>query len=213
MTLAEITKGVKLTDWLLTAFNLLLVGINIYVIIVLGKQLDVMRKDERAWISTQVLNSQNDVGKPIAVLSNFLNTGKTPAKHFKVKMKVEVLDSSTEPTFDFSNELLNNTVDDALVLPHPPPVPTGVTVLRQVPGTQTVEEVTLTQDMHDKYIAGQLWFAFEGKLSYEDVFGVGHWTNFCYANFYRGGPTGPPGIIRPPAVTKKCEEYNDTDGK
>jgi hypothetical protein len=84
--------------------------------------------------------------------------------------------------------------------------PISVYGRRQIPGTQTTEEITFSPDFQAKYDANQLWFAVEGKLTYEDVFGVKHWFTFCLANVNSSNLTIPS-----PKSAEKCIEYNDMD--
>jgi hypothetical protein len=86
----------SLTDWLLAAFNGLL-------LVIIGGQLGVMRKDRRAWVSPQFITSQFVPDKPIIVNMAFPNTGRTGARHLDGKMRIEILDAAQGPTFDYSN--------------------------------------------------------------------------------------------------------------
>jgi hypothetical protein len=204
MTLREIFEGTSVTDRLLTLFNGLLVAVNIYLVIIIGSQLNVMHKDEQAWIYPQVVGTTNQtVNTPIKIQFNFPNVGKTPAKHFEIISRIEILDASQEPTFDYSNKLLNNWFYAGLAVPNHP-VPGWVIAKRQVSGTQTTEEIAWTQTMLDEYNAGRLWLSAEGVLTYQDVFDVWHHVRFCYETFNRMQPTIPPG-------ERACIEYNDGD--
>ena len=51
MRFSERIKSSSLTDWLLTLFTAVLAAAAIYQFIIMGGQLDTMRKDQRAWVS------------------------------------------------------------------------------------------------------------------------------------------------------------------
>lgn len=93
-----------------------------------------------------------------------------------------------------------------LILPNAP-VPQSISPLSQIAGTQTVERVVFTEDLEKKFNASQLWFAFEGKVTYDDVFGKKHWITFCYSSYHRRGPV----VTRPPKGAEKCVQYNNMD--
>lgn len=130
-----------------------------------------MKIDERAWVS--VLDIRPDSkGAPIITIE-FINTGRTPAKDFriaaagdvgKVKYKeVEIPGSGViAPGGKFSSILHAN---GALTSP-------------------TRIEI-------------------HGRVSYESVFGVGHWTTFCYYLIPRRGEV--------PAGFAPCESGNEID--
>ena len=208
MALRELIERSSITDWLLTIFNGLLAFTTIYLVIITGDQRNVMRKDQRAWISPQVLGSQLTVDKPIGADIGFLNSGKTPAKKVEVKMRIEIIDTTNGPTFDYSNTMLIDGFEASLMLPNPRPLPNPVLAIRQIAGTQTAEIINFTQDLSDKYNAGQVWFSIEGKMTYEDVFGAEHWMTFCFANLHN-----PPSVRRTPEAIKKCTEYNNMDNE
>lgn len=60
----------------------------------------------------------------------------------------------------------------------------------------------LTDKFKKKIESGNLIVVIHGRLTYEDVFGVGHWFQFC--SFGSAGSLKKRG-------SAKCDEYNDTD--
>lgn len=176
-----------------------------------------MREDERAWIFPKVVDYQVIPCKPpiavppksavivhcepIMVTIDFPNTGKTPAKKFKVVARMEILNAADSPTFDYSNDLLVDGEDANLVTPSPAN-PKGMYLYLAersvIPGTKTVKPIFLTPDLQSK------WFSVEGRLTYKDVFNTWHWLTFCFAN-YSVTPTDIPDGV------EKCAQYNDMD--
>ena len=103
MRFSERIKSSSLTDWLLTLFTAVLAAAAIYQFIIMGGQLDTMRKDQRAWVSIIqkgpiVLN----VGVTPSEVVTISNTGKTPAKHVAAHFYVEIVPNGKAPHFEES---------------------------------------------------------------------------------------------------------------
>lgn len=163
-----------------------------------------MRQDQRAWVNARQVGVQFDVGKPISIGLAVQNTGKTPARRFHGVFKLEVLNNTEEPTFNYSAKYLLRTAGQ--ILPGEQ-IPLGLTLLIPAKGTETVQPTLLTQDFADKYNKGQIWIAGEGTISYEDIFGIKHWTNVCRFTF----KVPAESIASTPPSANKCANYNNTD--
>jgi hypothetical protein len=196
----------RATIWI-ALFTFFLAGAAIYQFIILNGQLNVMRKDQRAWMNPEIVSSQFLSDKPIEVGIRFTNYGKTPARQVSIRMRMEILDSAEAPTFDYSNALLMDEIDDPLVLPNSPIPPAPLFALRQIAGTQTIQEISFNE-FSEAYNAGKVWFSTEGKISYSDVVGTQHWMTFCFAKVHT-----PESVSTSPIETRKCAQYNDMDDK
>jgi hypothetical protein len=131
-------------------FHLLSCGAAIYQFFILNGQLDVMQKDQRAWIYIRQENQHIEVGKPILIDLLLQNAGRTPAKKLQATFKVEILNASDSPSFDYSDKKLNLGFEAHMVFPNNPAVRFGASPLSKIQGTQTVEQVVLTQTLADK---------------------------------------------------------------
>jgi len=201
-------KSHKVTFWVEVAGLFVIFAYTTIAAFQLRATLQVMRAEQRAWINVQTSSTQLEIGKPIVYPLIFGNTGKTPARNVNGVFIMEVLNSADEPSFDYSSPLLKSTLTDHALFPNSPTTILGLTPLHQIPGTKTVEPIELTQDLLDKFNNGQIWFAAEGKISYEDIFGVKHWMNICHAMFHAGSANF---VGLPPVGTQRCVEYNDVD--
>jgi hypothetical protein len=78
------------------------------------------------------------------------------------------------------------------------PIPTTITVVHYGPTTAEtiVPDDTLRQDIAN----GNRFVIFYGRISYHDIFGIQHWTQFC---------TGSGTAILD--NLKQCIRYNDVD--
>ncbi len=97
------------TDWCIAAFTCVLMTVAVYQYKVMDgqlqaliAQLDVMQKDQRAWMEIDPAN-ENDffktaqTGDPLRQLAKIKNIGKTPARMIVVKAMSELLPATEEP--------------------------------------------------------------------------------------------------------------------
>jgi hypothetical protein len=204
--LRELWKQCSLTDRIIAVFTAVLAAAAIYQFIILDDQLDVMRKDQRAWMDVQEVGFQNEVGKPIAITMAFRNTGKTPAMNVYMVFKLEMLNIADGPTFDYSNKHLVSEVSGTF-FPNTPPLRLGLSPLIAGPGTDDVQGTVLTQDVADKFKNGQIWYAAHGRVSYEDIFGGKHWMTRCFLEYNKVINA----ITSAPLSAKPCANYEHID--
>ena len=79
MRFKEWTKKDKtFTDWCVAAFTAVLAVAAIYQFIVMGGQLDTMRKDQRPWMDLTFTTNSNalQVGYPITAAAHMVNGGR-----------------------------------------------------------------------------------------------------------------------------------------
>lgn len=160
-----------------------------------------MRVDQRAWISIPFPNSFPLNGTSIPVVTQIINSGKTPAKGLLVDIFVSVFNKGDKPTVgDFSIGHPHERVHAPGVVFPRDPVPVNVSVGTYLPegGKETtVPDEPLRQDI----AGGKRFILFYGRATYRDVFDIQHYTQFC---------TGS-GFGTPSEVLKACLEYNDVD--
>jgi hypothetical protein len=195
----------SLTDWIIALFTFALAGSAIYQFIIMDGQLHVMQKDQRAWIIPAPIGPQLSLDKPLIALLQYTNTGKTIGKKFTSTMRIEIMNAADGPTVDYSNPLLNSWLEGNLVVPNTP-LQQRIDARRMATGTKT-EEIIFTQDLKEKYEEGLVWFSVEGIVTYNDIFGIRHWTQFCGVI---ASPPKDPFAPYLPGITK-CAQYNDTD--
>ena len=148
----------------------------------------------RAYVSVKPLTGVTNFGlSEIAHLKvSMVNTGQTPATDLKI---TAILFPRPYPL----------PVDMDLTIPTGPDDGTGGSVITLHP-SDTAFGITLDREIEPlQYSAIKLGigrlYTF-GVIYYKDIFGVAHWTHFCY-NFSGDGPT----------LTEwsGCPRYNDTD--
>ncbi len=197
----------SLTDRIIAIFTGVLALASIYQFVILNGQLDVMQKDQRAWIDISDVKSERDIGKPVVLNFEVKNTGKTPTKKFESAFVLEILNSDQSPTFDHSDKKLKAVrFSGHAVFPNQG-LPLGLTSLVLAGTDAQPQPVILTQAMADKFDAGQIWFAADGEISYRDVFGNDHRMTVCRMSY-----AIRPGVVTtPPVGAQRCAEYNNGD--
>jgi hypothetical protein len=179
-----IKRGSSFTDWCIAAFTLVLTVTGLYQYVVINRQLDAMRKDQRAWVEFQALPDKPgseissvhvDAGKPMTYPLGIKNTGKTPARNMVAKVYLDIIDAGQEPPLDrvekdaYQRGIITAGIlfpDGDVKQPIIRPTPDGK------PRFTTDNEVNAMRD-------GKAYIAIYGIITYDDMFGVHHWTKFC----------------------------------
>jgi len=157
-----------------------------------------MRVDQRAWVSIVIPPVFPLNGTSIPIVTQIQNTGKTPAADVEADYIATVLKKGEEPALgDFSVGHPHNRFYGGAVFPNSP-IPTTLTFVGYGPATAEpiVPDDALRQDIAN----GNRFIIFHGRITYHDVFGTQHWTQFC---------TGSGTAIL--EKLKKCVAYNDVD--
>jgi hypothetical protein len=154
--------------------NAVLAFFTFLILIVYSLQLGHMkwqaRLDQRAWVGIESLeNSTFQEEKPATVELLVRNTGKTPAKNFRIIGAFGTGPAGAKP--DFEKDLKWKKEYSVGLL-----MPNGTNrlpiQLKSVP-VLTKEKIEEIKD--HKFMV----FVF-GWITYDDVFGISHRTNFCY---------------------------------
>ena len=155
--------------------------------------------DQRAWISVDIPSSTFPLdGNYIPVVLKIENSGKTAAKQMEGDVIATVLDKGEGPALDLLTDVPHNKIYAGAIFPNAP-FDMAVTVARY--GQRSPETIVLDDTLRQGIANGSLYIIVYGRITYYDVFGVQHWTQFCM---------GTGSAIRLPAV-EKCIAYNDVD--
>jgi hypothetical protein len=163
-----------------------------------GAQINALKVDQRAWVSVPVPSVFPLNGASIPAVTQITNTGKTPARRVEGDVVATVLNKGEEPALgDFSIGHPHNRVYVGAIFPGAP-IPITITVVHYGPkmAETIVPDDTLRQDIAN----GKRFILFYGRITYYDVFGAQHWTQFC---------TGSGTAIL--ENLRQCISYNDVD--
>jgi len=201
MGLREAAKRSSLTDWLLTAFTLVLAVVAIYQFVIMSGQLEAMkdqvkvaRRDQRPWIKVTFTKSDlkafsSDLGEV-----RFSNIGKTPALQFHAVYRVEFIDVRQAPDLDLTG--IASDVTTGTVFPGDDPIQKDP--VQRIVGDKlayfTPEEV-------EDYGRGDKYVVFVIRVTYTDSTGADYWTQYC--TFH--------GEHEQPVPARTCTNYNSTD--
>lgn len=128
-------------------------------ICILSSQLETQRIDQRAWVSLTDIEVKGN-----RFYTVITNTGKTPANEFKGWISFMNTDDADKINGAFQN------------------IPTAaVTDFGQIaPGRAiTISNTTIIQPVMEKVENGDAKFTVLGKITYVDIFGIPHWTEYC----------------------------------
>lgn len=125
-----------------------------------------MEIDERAWVMLENLSGNMEVGKPYLVSISFKTFGKTPGQDVTLKARMELLSNGMLPDFA-SLQSINLRFDAS-------PGGLSSTIIRPDSGQPVVAEnmEQITNGQFTEYVFG--------RVDYEDIFSVHHWSQFCY---------------------------------
>jgi hypothetical protein len=138
-----------------------------------------MRVDERAWVSV-VLPSEFPLnGASLQAAFQIANTGKTPGKHIEGDVIATVLNKGDIPSLgDFSiGHPHNRLYPVGIIYPGSSPIPMTIPLVKYgaLAAETIVPDETLRKDIAD----GNRFIIFYGRITYDDVFGIHHWSQFC----------------------------------
>jgi hypothetical protein len=190
--LSDRVKQYGITDWLLAIFTLALVGTSVYQMVILGGQLDTMRKDQRAWVYvTEKSPPVPIVGTAPFVDLSINNAGKTPATNVVGQFYIEVVPNGQNPRFE--QNIMHTLFSTGAIIPNAPH--DGHIVRKKVAAD---EADPLLESEKAALITGKAWIAVHGSVYYDDTFHTRHYTKFCtWSNFANGTYTA-----------EACTRYN-----
>jgi uncharacterized repeat protein (TIGR01451 family) len=139
-----------------------------------------------------------DVGQPMTYPLGIKNTGKTPARNMIAKIFLDIIDSDQEPPL---SRVADATYERGIIT-------AGILFpdsdIKQPIIRPTQDgKARLTTDSEVKALQeGKAYIAIYGIITYDDVFGVHHWTKFCK---WQGVPNST-------YHASQCTAYNSVDG-
>jgi hypothetical protein len=187
----------------------------IYSITTLGlywiatRQLDVMRKDQRAWLEFKAQSDtpvsdkvtvQIITGQPVTYPLRIINIGKTPARNIAIKVFLDIVDASQEPPLDrvesaeAGSPYPFGVIRAGIVFPNTDLKQRIVRIMKGgAPLVATDSEVSAVRD-------GKAYLAVYGIIRYDDIFKIHHWTRFCDWKALNGT-----------FEALRCTQYNSVD--
>ena len=206
----------QIREWIRsTSFHevmmLVLTGALVYMAVlqtkIYSKQLDAMRKDQRAWIAVfSPTGMQFNLATPTAEYGTIyegiaiVNTGKTPAKHYESQFVSEIIRNGAAPTFSYEPPVAVVRGDGNLLNPNSP-APVAVNVANLENGNIVARHITPGD--HQQIMEGKDVVVLYGRVAFTDVYDKPHWLHFCGVTYI---PTSPVPIVSP-----RCVAYNDID--
>jgi hypothetical protein len=193
-------KPNSFTDWCLAFFTAALVGIAVYQFIMMRGQLDVMRKDQRAWIAVTL--KSEDYAPLLTANLSVKNYGKTPASKIIGVFYIEVVPNGAKLKFD--SDIIHDAFENKILMPDADLPETISRKAVQVFGNEPRGvNYPLTPEEKSSLDDGSSWTAVHGFVTYDDIYGVRHFNKFC---FWRGQGNQQ-------LQSFDCVNYNEMDDK
>jgi hypothetical protein len=196
----KIKHNTTSTDWIIAVFTIVLTVVAIEQGFVMFWQLDVMRKDQRAWIAVGTKSPVLAVNTPPSNLITIINTGKTPASPIAGDLHIEVVQNGENPRFEA--KIPHGTLLMGSLIPKNPQ---EIQVHRQQwkTGGEALqfEDNSLTESELFDLNNGKAWVATHGEIMYRDIFDIEHWVKFCIWTALKAGNYS----------SKGCVAYNSID--
>ncbi len=177
-----------------------------------GTARDAMQREQRAWLTISNSQAHWVIGSPLQVSPTITNTGKTPARHVRGTFAASFLEPYKIPEFiyapgpgrfyvGFYSDILFPSV----------PVTTVIPFGRRPEDGGGLPSIALaTRTMLDQFSHGDRFFVAHGRLTYDDIFNVHHWYNFCFVG-------SPPSVMlvrstpEVPPLFASCNQRNSVD--
>jgi hypothetical protein len=131
------------------------------------------RRDQRAWVAAVDIQGIPEVGTIFSVNLVAQNSGKTFAKNVTMRAVVEIAQKGEEPDFSLEDSDSARKASSISLL-----APNADYVMDIELRKQTAPH-EITQSDLDGIRSGNLTIFVHGRITYDDVFGCGHWTSFC----------------------------------
>lgn len=132
---------------------------------VLDASIEAARTDQRAWLGFVEAISDATVGRPFSVRCTIKNSGKTPAIKVSVASVLQPVRTNERPDFTTKAQ------------PAPQVVIQANAVMYN--DKSATHELPLTQPAFNQLMSGDMVIHVFGTISYDDVFGFHHWSQYC----------------------------------
>jgi hypothetical protein len=199
-------KVTTFADSLLILFTAALTGASLYQFLILRGQLDVMRKDQRAWVAavTGVPETPpSGTGKLLRIPVEIKNTGKTSARDVKVEVIARIVKNGDDARCEYGNQVPGTSRGTKVFLPNAPRTFYGVILSAPATEKTLAQPRVVSPDEIQQLIDGREFFVVYGRVSYRDIFNQQHWTHFCSW----GGLGTKPAMFS----SGSCFAYNEID--
>jgi hypothetical protein len=159
-----------------------------------------MRVDQRAWVSVPFPNTFPSNGTELHAITQIIDSGKTPAKAVQGDVIATVFSKDDNLTIgDFSiGHPHERFRAPGVIFPN---IPMPITIAVGTYEAFGKKIVPADESLRKDIAEGRRFILFFGRLTYSDVFGVEHFTQFC---------TGS-GMGISSDVLRDCLKYNDVD--
>jgi hypothetical protein len=200
-------RDTTFADGVVALFTAALFLASAYQFIILNGQLDVMRKDQRAWITAVPgipETPENGDGKTLRVPITLTNTGKSSARDVEVRVIVSTVKNGDQPKCEYGKQILETRRTVNVFQPNAPRTINAAILSAAETDKSTAQPGIVSPDEIQRLTDGSDFFVIYGQVNYKDLFRKEHWVHFC--SF---GNLNESKIMM--VTAKTCADYNDLD--
>lgn len=174
-------KRSSFTDWCLAIFTCALVVVSF-------RQLQVMRVDQRAWMSIKIdgVPKVPIEGATFDAVAHVMNTGKTPATDVHVDITIEKVRNGESPDLRFLGRIFNAEISGIYLPNQSSDIPFSLLSI----DPRNSAPIRLSRDDVNDLLQGKTFIVMFGGVDYTDVFGTRHWVRTCSWTGYGTPITG-----------------------
>jgi cell division protein FtsL len=156
------------------------------------------RQGQRAWLKVSVDGPVHwNIGQNVGTQVTLVNTGITPARKILCHTVIEKISNPNSPQFHYGG--LNDSKFRLGLMYPEKPITQEISMLDAK--TKNKTEVIISEADGIELNNKKAYFAIYSLVEYYDIFGVYHWTKFCY---WAAAPSGE-------FSAGKCTDYNNVD--
>jgi hypothetical protein len=165
-----------------------------------------MRQDQRAWVTFSPVSGVSwqktaDGLCGVSTQLQYINVGKTAARHLIEEVVLEVVKNGNSPSFDYKHTA-HQLGSTGIVLPQKPETFTAQLSKPVAANPILGEPRFLSASEYRAMVDGEYYLAIYGRIRYQDIFNVPHWTKYCE---FSAPSTGRS------FTAKACTDYNNVD--
>jgi hypothetical protein len=196
----------KFAEGVMLLFTAALTFATIAQFSLLHGQLDVMRMDQRAWVTAlpgTADTPKSGTGELLRIPVAITNTGKTIARDVKVILFARTAKNGDDPPCDYAKQP-GGTVRAAVTRVFlPSETHTFYATILSEPENSPAKPRVISPDEIHQLTDGDEFFIVYGEVKYRDMFDHQHWRRFC-----SHGTLSPKAVM---ITSRTCAGYNDLD--
>jgi hypothetical protein len=201
-------RQTRFAEGVIALFTGVLTVASIFQFVILRGQLDVMQKDQRAWVAAVTgtpETPESGAGKLLRVPVEITNTGKSAARDVKVDVIARIVKNGEQPNCEYGKQVPGIHRSTKVFVPTPNSPHLMYAQILSATDTEkaVAQPKVISADEIQQLTDGREFFVVYGRVSYKDIFNHQHWVHFCSW----GTLSAKPVML----TSGNCAGYNEVD--